>query len=190
MYHGSWSTFSLVNIPFLTFRLKLFSLYVQIYYIPAICTKHPKFCILVFSLSQMFVGEGSGGRKHLNLQIFPGPWGKKCAALCLGSHHTKLRIANSLSHCFFLGETGTAKIDVNYKNLGWQITQDLFALGKSISELEQAVSLAGVVFQHGSALGLLYAKHGSYCITLGKLAVSIPTTEELSRIIWLKLENV
>lgn len=110
MSHGSWSTFSLVNIPFLTFRFKLFSLYVQIYYILAICTKHPKFCILVFSLYQMFVGEGSAGRKHLNLQIFPGPWGrKKCAALCLVAHHPKLRIANSLSHCFFLGETGNSK---------------------------------------------------------------------------------
>lgn len=60
----------------------------------------------------------------------------------------------------FLEKQATAKIDVNYKNLGWQITQDLFALGKSTSKLEQAVSLAGVVFQHGRALGLLYAKHG------------------------------
>lgn len=98
----------------------------------------------------------STGRKHLNLHIFSSPWGReKCAVLFLVSHHTKLRIGNSLSHCFFLGETDTAKIDLNYKNLEWQITQDLFVLGKSISKLEQAVSLAGVVFQHGRALGLL-----------------------------------
>lgn len=43
-------------------------------------------------------------------------------------------------------------------------------------------SLTEVVLQHSRALDLLYTEQG-YCMTLGKLAVSMQTTQELSGII-------
>lgn len=64
--------------------------------------------------------------------------------------------------------------DVYCKNLGHQITQDLFALGKSISKLNLVNSLAEVVLLHGRALELIYTKQGDYyCMIFGKFAASI-----------------
>lgn len=78
----------------------------------------------------------------------------------------------------------------SYKNLGYQITQGLFALEGSIAIFEDWVgSLTEAVLQYYRALGLLCVEQRGYCMSLGKLAASMKTTQGLPLIIWPKIPH-